>query len=438
MGRLRTLANLSLVNTYLILILYLFLFSLFSGQFSTLKQRFSSFGWIAVTAIPFLVLFSMIAFEFRVKGLLYTGGGKGIWENTVKTLFSRLFSSDDLFLLILVAILFALILIVAIMRLLRDRTLFSPRLVYVIFLAGNLAGAVLLHLVLGVNYPENRVALFLFPLFIGSLCFAVDDLTQVVRKRAALLSLVPLILIPVHFFTHLNLTHASFYIEDLIPASFYKTVKKNHPPGDYPPIVSGKRLRHFCWSFYDFCADGTESQISSTKFPENISDFQIADAEDLFHFREKYITVDSSVVNQRYLLKRRIPATRVMIDENTNVHTPGLVDNEYVLLSSGNFTPLAGKSVYIGITAEIYSPAEPFHTWIVAEIKDSNGQTLQYERVSLYWFRPVWNELTGNFKNGLFFPHIPSGASTMKVYVWNIEKVPFSIENGKVQLFLLE
>ncbi|NQV01182.1 MAG: hypothetical protein HQ542_00920 [Bacteroidia bacterium] len=436
-GAFATLANLSLFNTYLILILYLLLFTIFSGRLSTLKQKITSIGWVIVTGIPFLVLFSVISFEFRAKGLLYTGGGNGLWEDTVKTLFSRLFSTDDLILLILVVILFILILVVAMIRLLKERDIFSSRLVYVIFLAGNLVGALLLHLIFHVNYPENRVALFLFPLFIGSICFATDDLSRFFRTKAALIPLIPLVLIPVHFITHLNLTHAGFYIEDLIPPGFYKTVRQNHNPGDFPPIVGGNRLTHFCWSFYDFCEDGTESQISSTNFPETISDFQIADANDLGHFSEDYLVVDSSVVNQRYLLKRKFPADRVLLDQKSSVSTPGLIDYEYYPLYSTLLPNLEGQSAYIGITAEIYSPVEPFHTWIAAEVKDSSGQTLQYERLSLYWFRPAWNESTRDFKNGMFLSQIPPGSSTLNVYIWNIGKDPFSVENGVVQLFVL-
>jgi len=437
-GAFATLSNLSLFNTFLLFILYMFLFAGFSDQFTSLKQRIRSVAWIALTGFPFLILFTMISFEFKAKGLLYTGGGNGIWEDTVKTLFARLFSTENLLLLILMIILSLMILIVSINRLKRERRIFSPRLVYVIFLAGNLVGAVLLHLVFRVNYPENRVALFLFPLFIGSLCFAADDLPRLLNSKAALLFLLPLALIPIHFVSHLNLSHASFYIEDLIPASFYRTVRKNHQPGDYPPIVSGNRLRHFCWSFYDFCEGGTESQITSTNFPETMSDFQIVDKPDLSFFNRDYVIMDSSVVNHRYLLQRRIPATRVLIGQSPDLNTPGYVDDEYVPLYSGNITFPPGQSVYLGITADISSPVEPFHTWIVAEVRDSAAQTLMYERVSLYWFRPVWNGSAKQFKNGLFLSNVPPGASYLKLYIWNIEKDPFQIENGVVQLFSLE
>ncbi|MBE0648855.1 MAG: hypothetical protein IH596_13880 [Bacteroidales bacterium] len=437
-GAFATLANLSLFNTYLLLIIYLFLFSWFSGQLPTLRKRIVSTSLITLIGIPFLVFFAMISFEFKAKGLLYTGGGNGIWEDTVKTLFSRLFSTDNSYLLILVGVLFLLIVAAGIARLIKEKNLFSPKLVFTLFLTGNLVGALLLHLVFQVNYPENRVALFLFPLFVGALCFAADDLPRLLHSKVALIILLPALLIPFHFITHLNLTHAGFYIEDLIPFSFYQTVKKNHPQGEYPPIVSGKRLTHFCWSFYDFCEDGTEAQISFTNFPENISDFQIADATDLTFFHQDYHIVDSSTLNQRYLLKRNITASRVLIAKDSNLHTSGMIDWEYFRLYTATLPDLEGKSAYVGITAEISSPVAPFHTWMVAEVKDTTGQTLQYERVSLYWFRPAWNGETTHFKNGFFLSQIPPGAASLKVYIWNIEKDLFSVENGMAELFVLE
>lgn len=436
-GALATLANLSLVNSYLLIILYLVLFSGFSSQLSTLKQRLGSIGWIALIGVPFLILFAMISFEFRAKGLLYTGGDSGIWTDTVKTLLSRLFSTDWLIIPVVAAILFALILVLALIRLYKERNVFSPGLVYVIFLGGNLVEAILLHLIFQVNYPENRVALFLFPLFIGSLCFATDYLLQQYRTKFVLILILPLVFIPFRFFSQINLTHSDFYIEDLIPASFYQTVKQDHQPGTYPPIVSGNRLRHFCWSFYDFCEDGTQSQISPTNFPETRSDFQITDISDLVYFREKYIAVDSSVVNQRYLLKRRTQSHRVLIDKTGGIQTSGLIENMYYSLITKTLHGLEGQSLYVGITAEIYSPVEPFHAWIVGEISDSTGQTLRYERVSLYWLRPAWNEATKDFKNGLFFSQLPPGSSLLKVYIWNIEEDPFRVNHGVAELFVL-
>lgn len=432
-----TLANLSLINTYLLIISYLILFIGFSGQFTSLKQRITSIGWALVPGIPFLTLFALISFEFRAKGLLYTGGSNGIWTDTILSLFTRLFTSENRLLLILVVLLFSLIVTVAVIWLVKEKKIFAPKLVYLILLLGNLAGAILLHMVFQVNYPENRVALFLYPLFIGALCFAVDDLPRLLRSKATLVSLLPLTLIPIHFFTHLNVSHASFYIEDLIPPGFYQTVKKSHLPGDYPPIVSGKRLTHFCWSFYDFCADGTESQITFTNFPEKFSDFQIADAGNLTFFGEDYMIVDSSAENHRYLLKRRFPATRTLIEQAQGIHTPGMIDHEFFQLYSGKLRNMEGQSAYVGITAEIFSPVEPFHTWIAADVSDSTGKSLQYERVSLYWFRPAWNKSTKQFKNGFFLSRILPGASNLKVYIWNIEKVPFRIENGTVKVFLL-
>jgi len=432
-----TLANLSLFNTYLLLLLYLILFSGFSNQLTSLRQRMSSIGWALITGTPFLVLFSMISFEFRARGLLYTGGSNGIWQDTIRSLFSRLFSSENILLLILVVLLFSLMITVAAIRLVKEKKLFSPKLVYLILLSGNLAGALLLHRIFGVNYPENRVALFLYPLFIGALCFAADDLPRLLLSKLSLVALLPLILIPIHFFTHLNLSHAGFYTEDLIPPSFFQKVKQNHLPGDYPPIVSGKRLTHFCWSFYDFRSGGTESQITFTNYPENYSDYQIADIEDLPFFNQDYQIIDSTPVNHRYLLKRKIQASRALVDRVTGIRTPGMIDQEFFSLYTGEMADLERKSAYAGITATITSPAEPFHTWIVADVCDSTGKSLQYERISLYWLRPVWNKLTGHFRNGFFLSRIPQGASTLKIYVWNIEKAPFLIEDGKAELFLL-
>lgn len=53
------------------------------------------------------------------------------------------------------------------------------------------------------------------------------------------------------------------------------------------------------------------------------------------------------------------------------------------------------------------------------------------------WLRHSWDESAKGFKNGLFLSQIPPGSSFLKVYIWNIDNVPFRIENGVVELFVL-
>jgi len=127
----------------------------------------------------------------------------------------------------------------------------------------------------------------------------------------------------------------------------------------------------------------------------------------------------------------------MLFEQIGEIQTSGLVENLYYTLINTRLPNLEGQSVYVGITAEIYSPVEPFHTWIVGEIRDSTGQTLLYERVSLYWFRPAWSESTKDFKNGFFFSQLPPGSFSLKVYIWNIEEDPFRVDHGVAELFVL-
>jgi hypothetical protein len=81
---------------------------------------------------------------------------------------------------------------------------------------------------------------------------------------------------------------------------------------------------------------------------------------------------------------------------------------------------------------EIESEEQPFVAWIVVEIRDSANKSMAYERIPLNWIKPAWIGKSKHYHNGQFVTNIPASSKTYNTYMWNINKVPFSIRNAKV------
>jgi hypothetical protein len=437
-GILAALANLTLINTFAILTGWMFLLVWFSGRVVPgVLQKLVNTLLLFLTGLTPAIFFALISFKARDLGLLYTGGSKGFFEDTVKTLLPKLTGFDNILLYSVTVVLFLFIAGYGIYRISRERSLLRPELVFLIFLCANILSYWLLNRSLHVNYPENRVAVYLFPLFAGALCFSVGDFAERTGRKGWLLILLPLLFFPLHFAYSLNLTHSEFYLEDPVPVSFYNAVKADHRPGDFPPTVGGHRLRHFCWSFNDFRNGGTESQLTFEDYPGTIEDFQVIDGKELTKFMGNYDVVLRYIPNDRYLMKRRSPAQERILETSGVINMDGERKDEYFTLFSGSLDTLVGKNIYIGFTGNLGSPAVPFEAWIVAEARDSTGKAVCYEKLALNWLRPEWKGEASQLKNGILIANLPVTVKRLQVYLWNMKQKTFSVRDLKTELYIL-
>jgi hypothetical protein len=428
-------SNLALINTYLILTGWMLLLTWFRGGAPGKRPKMILSLRLLGAAIPPAAFCIIISFMAREKGLLYTGGSSGLFSITVKSLTESLTQAGIGITYDLLAVLTLFIAGYTVYEVINKKSLLQSRVLFPAFFFSNLLSYWILNLLFHVNYPENRVALYLFPLFSGALCIAAGDLAARQNRKAMLLWMVPLLFFPIHFAASLNMDHAEFYREDAIPARFYTEVREHHPPGDYPPVVGGPRLRHFCWSFLDYRNGGTEGPLLWSDYPGTLATFQIVDGPDLDLFRNDYTIMDSYPASDRYLLRRNVPPQRVLLVHNTPGNLPDTSFGEFQTLFSGTADSLQGMSLYVGFDGEISSFYVPFEARLVAEVKNEEGRSLRYEFLGLNWLRLRWGGATSRMKNGLVIPSLPAESKTLILYIWNIRKAPFHVGRANVEVY---
>lgn len=436
-------ANLAIMNTALIITAILIIHLILTFPKLNRKEKIYKSLSIGVICLLPVIFYTVYSFVMKDRGLLYYGTREGFWQLTVETLIFLVTGSHSVVIKIY-ALLLTLLSIIGTIILFSRKTnppeLFSPLPVFLVLLAANIIATILLEKIFGVNYPEDRVAMYFYPLFAGAVIFFMDHLpTQGhrVSKMIVILAVIPFLYFPYQFVTRMNLTYAFGYKADYMPERFYELVSDHHRPGEPPPTVGGYRLKMFTWSMWDYRHGGTQSAIYHTSYPGLEADFQIVNVEEYPRWLEYYDTLDHERVNDRYLLKRKHFLEKRRLFERDNISTGGETSLEYFRLYECGVDSLAGRSLYVTADMNIESPARPFEAWLVFHLMDKDRNELRYEFISLDWIRESWKGETSHFLNGMIIHDLPPESAILNVYLWNIRSRPYTLSSASVGYYEL-
>jgi len=434
------LANLSTVIPLIAILVFVFYFLVHGIYKNRAKAGIKISIFFFIGLIP-TILSVFWLLKLRSSGALYYGTMDGFWNLTVKTLFIPLtgINSNSLFITIIVLAVFLIISYFfsfyknpAINFLARKEN-FSIEILFI-----STAGIILSSVIFNVNYPEDRVGLYLFPLFLLSIVFALDKIIEEKKTFVFYLVLLPLLYFPVHFLINLNFSYANFYKNDHIPEQFYDRVKSFHKEDKHPPTIGGYRTRHFCWSYYDFLSGGTQNQVYWSGYPGNVADFQIADTADKKNWLETYEIIENDNITGRHLLKRKKFLEKTELKKHPGISSEIFISDEFFGLLETDASMFIGQTLYLTYNLNIQAETKPFTAWIVVEVLDKNNKQLMFEFLSMDWLRTSWQGEANNLVNGQIIGKIPRDATTVKTYIWNIHKTPFKIGTGEIILYKYE
>jgi hypothetical protein len=434
-----TYSNLALVNTYFIIVFLIFIYAVGNDKRFAGKDRKVLVPLFVFGVLPIL-FFGLILIRMKLQGGLWAGSANGLWNATVKTLIRLIMNSDPAifgYFVVFYFILSCALFIILVIRRWQEKFFQHSSMVFFYLLAGNLIAVTILGYVFKINWPEDRIALYFFPFFVGTIVFLVDQPKALKKAHLNILLVIPLLFLPVQFFLRLNLTNLSFYISDNIPHRFYDKVYADWIPGKLPPTIGGYKGRHFCWSYLDFRNGGKVSNVYSSTYPGYETDFQIVDVKENPDWLNYYDSIDYDKYSGRHLLKRKIPLAKVFISASPPFGTKGKISPDFFLFCQAKVDTLAGKTLFVTYDMTIESDVKPFVAWIVATVSDSSGNNLLYERIPLDWLRTEWKGSNSHFVNVMFLSDLPPAAFRLDTYIWNMEHAPFTIRNGKVSIFRL-
>lgn len=396
-------------------------------------EKLKGSTWIFLLGIIPAVLFAFTLFLMKDQDLLYYGAQDGFWQITARSLIRMLSGSR----LVIHEFFWAVVAAAGLAcgafflyRSSRSREIPGTAGLFLLLAAGSVLATIALNLLLGVNYPEDRVGLYLYPLFTGLFFMGIDKLPS---NRLKIMALLLFIWLPVDFIAKANLTYSECYKTDYIPERFFDRVASARGPGEPPPTVGSYRTRHFVWSYYDYCAGGSKvAPIFHSNYPGNLTEYVLTDLELFPEWSVHYDTIDREWVNGRYLMRRKTQPREAMLASQTALVTGGETGAEYFLVFGMDADTLAGKNLRLDFELEIESTASPFEARLVFSVEDSLMNDLRYEYIQLNWVRKEWS---GKIHNTLLMHDIPPGAHYLRFYLWSIEKAPFSVSSGQCILY---
>ncbi|WP_430405665.1 hypothetical protein [Fluviicola sp.] len=214
------LCNLSLLIPLVILLFYLIFISLIRFKQFTTKQLFGF--WITTLCfITFLIPVYIYIHKLKKAGGLWWGSLDGLWEVTGKSLAQNVLFTDTDFLKFI--FLFLILILVLIFLINWRKTGFlnfiqKPECWIPALFGFALISFVVLARFMQVNYPMDRVGMYLVPLFILSFGLLVQKIP------IAKWSLLLLLWFPVSFVYKMNLDTSVFSPEDRIHRTFYEKI----------------------------------------------------------------------------------------------------------------------------------------------------------------------------------------------------------------------
>lgn len=402
---------------------------------ASFKQNKAS-NWAPIGLIILTLGFVLwYGLQLQGEGKLYYGSDEGFFALTINSLAKELLLVEGNLVQIVSGILGLLVWIGFGFQLSKKLNIENlknnPWMAFPFLLLVSVSAILVSNWVLGINFPEDRAALFLFPIFVLSIFTQIEHYVKPNWAKAGL-SIIAFSF-PIMLMANLNLSHSIFWKHDHIHPKFVKTIASFMEENEANPNMAGKIIHQSVWGQ---AGKKAKLQLPSLHRYKNKTD-TIAD----FHLvlLDRYPQLNAfyevaffdeisglSLVKRKSLLKRKLLAAKTI--------QKGETEDEFISLWNNFSDSLAGKHIYLSVEGEIKRERFPSEMVMVSQDQTSAGANTYYE---VYGFDMMLNPQENNVKLGMYIPSVenPKGAG---FYLWNKEKFPLEINNLKLRLYTLE
>lgn len=361
----------------------------------------------------------------------------GFFNSTVVTLLSMLTGAYNIIGFVVVIVLSTLLIIIAIRQLfsLKLKFLISVNSAFLFVLLLSVTGIFLVVLLFDVNFPEDRVAMYLFPLFIGSLFFVFDSVKSR-KNRFLYLIFIPLLFFPIHFVSSINVSYVNGYKTEAIPERYYHIISKAHQNSQIPTI-GGSNMRQFAWTYINYLHGGNENSIDWVGYPDTVSSFQILETKRYPYHLNAYDSIDYAPYSGLTLYKRKHPISKRKVKEVSITKPRSIVGNEYYNLLEIDVDTVAKSNYYFDFNLSVVAAEVPFTGWLIIQVVNNKHNTLVYKFIPFNWLKKGSPDTICNFHQSLFLESLPDDAQTIKIYIWNKDKKTYTLYSARAEMFEL-
>lgn len=370
-------------------------------------------------------------FSLKTGGALYYGSLDGFIPVTIKTLLKYQFANNSLpAVLAVIGIFGASVLTVSWIWIKTQFSRFTISHITVFILTGSWIGAWLLAVVLEVNYPEDRAAIYFIPLFVLTVIFAVYELERM--KAKTWIFYLPLLIFPLQFIKNINLQVTRMWPDQSFPKEFHDRMVDEQKKSTELLTFSCYHLHEANWSFYNLNTDNRLNPPQMSRTASHTADWQIL-------FRKVYEPVKNlySVVLEddrfdQVLVKRKQPCKKILIATIDGV--PAEMGEFYNLYEAKNDSIPRGE-LFFDIEIELNSNEIPLQTHVVFAASSEKDPGLYYDCTRLEWEFSEWKNRKYRFTKCLH--PLDKSANRFIVYLWNVNKSKMQAKSARIKVYTL-
>lgn len=435
-------SNLTILYIYLMVLTLLCAGILTSNTKRTIQliQLTGLLLFAGILIVP-LIDFSL---ELKERGALYYGGKSSFIEYTLSTLADLILGSKNSVILVLIISLSMALFFLTIQQLAQNfrhiiHYSLEPQTTFSLLFFGSLTAIFATRYLLDVNFPEDRTALYLYPLFVLSLAQSTNY-SKLPKQLAYLVVTVLLAYIPSNFIYKIDVNQASFSMEERAPQAFFDYVQKAGEKQHFKPTVGGYHTQNLCWYYMNAQAGGEQNTMLYSSFPDTLCDYQIRNIKvnTPSNFSANYELINENPVNKLNLYRRKKPLVRTLITKKGGITNWTHQNEEYFNMLEYNVEKKhKNKPLLLEMQGVLHAPNAPFYGKIIISQKDSTWHEISQEGFVFNWLRYDWRDDTKPFRQVLILPQLNQNARYIQVFVWNIQRKPYLIKQLNLSLYSL-
>lgn len=416
-----------IVPIFIIVCLFVLLF------LGDIKNKTRFYYWdilltVIISILPILVAV-LYTLKLRNTGSLYFGSEAGLIESVFIRLSQEFAGSYLLGKLFL--ILFSIIYVSSLIVNFFFKELKNENLLIQIILWMTIIGYVIVHNILGVNYPQERAALQFILLFILAIYFSVDKIKY---SGVKYLFIIPILIIPIQFIILLNFKYIQHWKNQTVPFTFYEELYGWQEKNKKKPLISGHGILSKVFNFYDYQNNGALNIAKDQPTPSTIADFLITN-----NWQNNITNYDTLIYDEKTsvaLLKRKEFVNWDLVLEQANPDT--LVIGDYYTFFKVSAEQFINRPFCYELICNIQSSNAQLKGLIMCIVTNKDGERIAYDEINLQMLNRKFNERK-EINKRQFLEEIPPEANKIELVVWIIKnKKKVSISEITLKLYKLK
>jgi len=387
-----------------------------------LRQKRSA-KTVLFALLPSVPLGFFVSLSLRIKeaGELYHGQetlGRSLW-----TLITRLLPIQNYTQLYIVLGFISFMLMLAIWLVIK-KGIFKVAEIHVAvgFLAGNIFGALLLHVGFDVPFPSSRTSLHWFLCFLLLLPQLGQFASGAVRKIALASASICIVLLGFYSLKNANtkISAEYFWNKDQIPTSFYTKIEAIQNAEKRQLSIATQRT-YTTYNLAFLNAAHPSSILSLGKEfktdPKMLADVCIANVTEFPELLKAYAVLEEDSSSGLSLLQRKTFLKREGIDASQKSFSN--MQDDFIALHTGPISAQTSNICQVDFNVQVLGEVEPYNGLLFVSLDDSLGNQVYYEHFRTWFFLADKNAKRQIVFNCII-EEVPKNAHRISVLLWNL------------------